>query len=36
MPTPAIILKNVSAQLYGKTVLDDISFEITARVSILQ
>jgi molybdate transport system ATP-binding protein len=29
MPTPAIILKNVSAQLYGKTVLDDISFEIS-------
>ena len=28
MPTPAIILKNVSAQQYGKTVLDDISFEL--------
>ena len=28
MPTPAIILKNVSAQLYGNTVLDDISFEV--------
>jgi len=28
MPTPAIILKNVSAQHYGKTVLDDISFEL--------
>jgi ABC-type molybdenum transport system ATPase subunit/photorepair protein PhrA len=28
MPSPAIILKNVSAQLYGKTVLDAISFEL--------
>ncbi len=28
MPSPAIILKNVSAQLYGKMVLDDISFEL--------
>src|SRR5919108_5117560 len=28
MPAPVIILNNVSAQLYGKTVLDDISFEL--------
>ena len=28
MPTPALILKNVSLQQYGKTVLDDISFEL--------
>jgi molybdate transport system ATP-binding protein len=28
MSTPAIILKNVSADQYGKTVLDNISFEL--------
>ena len=28
MPTPTVILKNVSARQYGKTVLDDISFEL--------
>ena len=28
MSTPAIILKNVSANQYGKTVLDNISFEL--------
>src|SRR4030095_13308372 len=28
MPSPAIILKKVSAQLYGKLVLDNISFEL--------
>lgn len=28
MSTPAIILKNVSASQYGKTVLDNISFEL--------
>ena len=28
MPTPALILKNVSHQQYGKTILDDISFEL--------
>jgi molybdate transport system ATP-binding protein len=29
MPTPTVILKNVSARQYGKTVLDDISFELS-------
>src|SRR5436190_16656796 len=28
MQTPSIILKNISANQYGKTVLDDISFEL--------
>ena len=28
MPSPTIILKNVSARHHGKTVLDDISFEL--------
>jgi len=28
MPTPTIILKNISANQYGKAVLDNISFRL--------
>jgi molybdate transport system ATP-binding protein len=31
MPTPTIILKSISANQYGKTVLDNISFELSER-----